>query len=231
MPVAERFVDTVQGRIHCAESGSGEPLLLLHSNGCSLHEFSKVIGPLGAHFRCIAWDMPGHGDSDRPLGHMSISAYARAVVALMDAMDIQAAHVCGASVGGFICAAIGRIAPERVLSLLVVEAALRSEAAWAGQWPRMKAAFAIPRQTREQVAPRFRAVDDGALARWNIDREKAGGYRMVDVMWAIREFDTEPCLTGLTVPVSVIIGRPWARRRLPGALSGPHARRRDTGHS
>jgi pimeloyl-ACP methyl ester carboxylesterase len=202
----DRFVSTSAGRIHHVDEGAGEPLLLLHSNGCSLHEFDPVLDSLGQHYRCIAWDMPGHGDSDPPAGHRSIADYAHALLAFLDALGIERAHVCGASVGGFIAIAFGLIAPERAASVLIAEAALRSADEWARQWPRIEAMFAVPQQSREQVAPRFRALDAEVLARWNIDRHKAGGYRMVDVMWAIRDYDVAAALAQLAVPAAVIIG-------------------------
>jgi pimeloyl-ACP methyl ester carboxylesterase len=205
----ESFCETTSGRIHYVEAGEGPALLLLHSNGCSLHEFASVMVGLSQHNRCIAWDMPGHGDSDSPQGHQSIEDYADAVLAFMDALGLKKAHVCGASVGGFIAIALAVAAPSRVAGVVIAEAALRSEADWAGQWLRIETMFSIPTQTHEEVAPRFRTLDVDLLKRWNIDRHKAGGWRMVDVMWAIRQYKSADQLRLLSksgVPAVVLMG-------------------------
>ncbi|HYF19932.1 MAG TPA: alpha/beta fold hydrolase [Ramlibacter sp.] len=206
MDRTEYFLATAAGRIHCVEQGSGPALLLVHSNGCSWHEYEQVLPLLAARFRCIAWDLPGHGDSDPAPGHLSIEDYARATLGVMDALGIEKAHVCGASVGGFICMALGHIAPERMASLAIVEAALRTGEEWAAQWTRIEGQFAIAQQSQAEVAPRLRALTAELLARWNIDRAKAGGWRMVNVMWAIRDYDALGALQTLKVPTAVVLG-------------------------
>lgn len=205
-PAREYFASTPHGRIHCLEQGEGPPLLLLHSNGCSAHEYEAVLPLLANHYRCIAWDLPGHGDSDPPHRHQNIRDYAAATLGLMDALSLTEAHICGASVGGFIAIALGRLAPERIASLTIAEAALRTPAEWTAQWSRIESMFAIAQQTFEEVAPRMRQLTPDVLARWNIDRAKAGSWRMVDVMWAIREYDATSELRQLEVPAAVLVG-------------------------
>ena len=106
----EYFLRTAAGRIHCMEQGDGPPLLLLHSNGCSVHEYEHALAPLAHGFRCIAWDLPGHGDSEPRPGHLSMADYAQATLAVLDALRLERVHVCGASVGGFVCMALGNAA-------------------------------------------------------------------------------------------------------------------------
>lgn len=208
-PITESFCETAAGRLHYVEQGDGPPLLLLHSNGCSQHEFDAVMDGLAQHHRCIAWDMPGHGDSDNPPGHQSIADYARAAFTFMDAIGLDKAHVCGVSVGGFIAIEMALSAPARVAGVVIAETALRSPAEWAGQWLRIETSFAIPTQTHDVVAQRFRTLDAVLLTRWNIDRNKAGGWRMVDVMWAIRQypvFDQLRRLAASGLPATVLMG-------------------------
>ena len=235
MTVTESFVPTRRGRIHVARHGRGEPLLLLHSNGCSLHEYADTMRPLGARFDCIAWDMPGHGDSDPAPGHLSVEDYADAAIGLLDALGIARAHACGASIGGLVCIALGARHPRRLSSTVIVEAPLRTEAQWAAQWPRVEAMFAIAQQSEAEVAPRVRALAPETLVRWNIDRLKAGSWRMVDVMWACRQYDALGDLPRVGCPAAVLIGErgPVAgqadayRRLLPHA---PVRMLHDAGH-
>lgn len=200
------FKQTRFGRLHYAEKGAGDPLLLLHSNGCSRHEFDETIEELSAHYRCIAWDMPAHGDSEGTSHHLSVADYAHAVVAFMDAMGIERAHVCGASIGGHVCAVLGANFADRITSLVIAEAALRTGEQWADQWQMIETMFSIPQQGEEELAPRVRNVTPALLERWNIDRGKAGAWRMMDVMWALREFDAYSHFARIQSPWSAIIG-------------------------
>lgn len=206
MPARDGFVQTRFGRLHYVESGQGDALILMHSNGCSAHEYAATLPLLADRWRCIAWDMPGHGDSDRPSMHLSVDDYADAVIALMDALSIERAHVCGASIGGMVAIALGARYPQRLHTTLVCEAPLRSADDWAAQWPRIEAQFAIPLQTLDELRPRLREATPALLARWNIDREKAGSWRMVDVMWAIRDYDAIGALARIGCPAAVLVG-------------------------
>jgi pimeloyl-ACP methyl ester carboxylesterase len=44
------------------------------------------------------------------------------------------------------------------------------------------------------------------VRRWNIDRHKAGGRTMMDVMWAGREYDVQAVLPAITAPVLLMYG-------------------------
>ena len=79
MPQVERsFVPVPSGRIHVAAAGSGAPVLLLHQTPRSWDEFRDVLPLLGRHYRAIAMDTIGYGDSD-PLreGQASIESWAK----------------------------------------------------------------------------------------------------------------------------------------------------------
>ncbi|MEJ7929372.1 alpha/beta hydrolase [Ramlibacter sp. AN1015] len=203
----EGFTSTRYGRIHYVEQGAGEPLILMHSNGCSHHEFDAALPLLAQKYRCIAWDMPGHGDSEPgPNRHLSVLDYVDAVVAFMDSLGIQKAHIGGASIGGMIALAAGAITPDRALSVAIIEAPLRSEREWAAQWARTERMFAFLQQGEAEVAPRLRKLTPELLERWNIDRLKAGSWRMMDVMWALRQFDARAHLQRMHAPACVVIG-------------------------
>lgn len=185
----DMFVATPFGRIHMLTAGIGEPLILLHSNGGSAYEYEHVIEPLARRFRVIAWDMPGQGDSDPLLRHIGVRDYADAVIATMDALGIQKAHVLGASIGGAICVALGALHTKRMQRVFIVECPYRSDAEWQQGWANTEANYAPVTQTLEKIKPRFREVTPELLTRWNIDRAKAGSKTCLSVMWALREYD------------------------------------------
>ncbi len=185
----DAFYATPFGRIHVLTAGSGAPLLLLHSNGGSAYEYEHVYDELAKRYRVIAWDMPGQGDSDPLLKHHTVKDYADAVVALMDAMSIPKAAVLGASIGGAICVALGAHHAARMSRLFITECPFRTPQEWQGNWANTEANYAPVTQTLEKITPRFRKVDQHLLARWNIDRAKAGSKTCLSVMWALREYD------------------------------------------
>jgi 3-oxoadipate enol-lactonase len=202
----EDFIQTTKGRIHYAFAGQGAPLILLHSNGCSLYEFETVIEPLAKSHKVYALDLPGQGDSDPLTCHWTYDMYADAIIAWMDAMGIAQATVAGSSIGGVVCLALGARHASRMRSLLLVETPIRLGTAWAKRWFTTEGNFAIPQQSFETVSARIRNLTPEFHKRWNIDRHKAGSHTMVDAMWAVREYDCLGALAGLTVPTFAILG-------------------------
>jgi 3-oxoadipate enol-lactonase len=201
------FVNTDSGRIHYLEHGTGVPLVLMHSNGASAHEFQDNVEGLAKNFRVIAWDMPGHGDSDGLTGHMTIGAYSDALNAFLKAIDVDRAIVGGSSVGAVIAADFASRYPGRVRMAVLIELASRPESWWAEHWPMVELMFSIPAQTAEAAAKRLvRTPSEKILRRSNIDRHKAGSRAMMDVMWAGREYDVALALPRIVAPTLLVFG-------------------------
>lgn len=103
---------------HALEGGHGEPLVLLHGFNADADHFNRVARYLSRHFRVLAPDLPGFGDTrvDGALDYR-ISAQADRVIEWMDAADIQRCYLGGSSMGGYIAAEVARRAPDRVRAL------------------------------------------------------------------------------------------------------------------
>lgn len=202
------FVQTSNGRLHYLEAGKGEPLVLLHSNGASAFQYEQVMPGFAERWRVLALDMPGHGDSDPITRHYQIEMYAQAVVSFLDALNIERAAVAGDSVGGSICIALARDHAKRTRPVIISECPLRDNAEWEKTWPRIEATYSQPTNTLADLKPRLREgrATEEVLKRWNTDRNKAGAWTMVDVMWAMREFDAEGALKALKGPAAAIVG-------------------------
>ena len=97
--------------------------------------------------------------------------------------------------------------PLRTRSTVIVETPFRSDAEWAANWAHVEANFGLPTQTAQQMGERVAKVDDARLARWNIDRNKAGARTMVDVMWAIRQFDVGAAAAAIRRPAMILYGK------------------------
>lgn len=62
----KQFVDVENVRLHYVESGSGRPVILIHGNAGSLQDFEfGTLALLANNYRTIAFDLPGHGSSER----------------------------------------------------------------------------------------------------------------------------------------------------------------------
>jgi 3-oxoadipate enol-lactonase len=83
-----------------------------------------VWAPQLDHFsasrRAIAFDYPGYGESD-PAPGATRDDFAHAVLAAMDALGIERAHICGLSLGGVIAIAMHAAAPHRCASLVLAD--------------------------------------------------------------------------------------------------------------
>ena len=84
-------------------AGSGVPVLVLSGTGGDLRKKPTIIdSPLTAGFTVISYDQRGLGQSEKPQDGYTMAAYADDAAALMDALDIESAHVLGISFGGMV---------------------------------------------------------------------------------------------------------------------------------
>lgn len=94
-------VRTEAGRISVLEAGVGEPLVCIHGLGGTKASFLPTVAALAETRRVIALDLPGFGESHKPVGAPYDAAFfARSVFALLDALGIDHADLAGNSMGG-----------------------------------------------------------------------------------------------------------------------------------
>jgi pimeloyl-ACP methyl ester carboxylesterase len=119
---SERFIEVDGLRARYFEEGSGPATLLLHgaSLGSSADVWAGNLHDLASHgLRTIAPDLPGFGMSDTPTDH-SVGFRARFVVALMDKLRIDRAHIIGHSQSGQIAVRLALSQPERLGKIVVL---------------------------------------------------------------------------------------------------------------
>lgn len=104
----------VRARLHYIDEGEGPPLLLLHGNPTWSFLYRGLVSRLSDRFRCVAVDYPGFGLSERPAGYGYTPAeHARAVGALVRALDLEGVIIVGQDWGGPIGIACALDEPER----------------------------------------------------------------------------------------------------------------------
>jgi pimeloyl-ACP methyl ester carboxylesterase len=156
-----RGIRTREGIISIAEAGQGPAVLLVHGLGASKVSFLPTLAALAPHYRAIAVDLPGFGDSSKPIRAAYDPPYfARAMVALLDALEIDRANFVGNSMGGRVALEMGLHHADRVgrLALLAPSLAWLRDRPWA---PPLR--LVMPQLGLIQPAPR--AVVEGIVSR------------------------------------------------------------------
>ena len=116
-------------QLHYREQGKGQALVLLHSRGMSGAEWEPQIEPLSRAFRVIVPDQPGHGQSPMVAERLSIADIGRAVLELLDGLEVDRAHFVGSSMGGAVALWLAVHHPGRVGRLVLFRASYGKNAA------------------------------------------------------------------------------------------------------
>jgi pimeloyl-ACP methyl ester carboxylesterase len=115
-------IETRAGRVAYQEFGSGPTVLLLHATLHDRHDFDPIVDTLARHYRAIAVDWPGHGESDPVDATIQPSAplFADVLEDVVDGLGLSRVAVIGNSVGGFAAARLAINRPEAVAGLVLV---------------------------------------------------------------------------------------------------------------
>ncbi len=126
------FIEAAGRRLCFLRMGDGEgpPVVMLHGFGGDLNNWMFNQPMLAADRTTYALDLPGHGQSAKDVGGGTVDALTLSVIAWLDALDIDRAHLVGHSMGGAVALNLALNEPHRVASLtLVAPAALGTEIA------------------------------------------------------------------------------------------------------
>lgn len=107
-------------RIRALDQGTGPAVLMLHGLGAAGNAWQLTLPALYPHFRCLAPDLPGFGESDAPAGFFSVAAYARAMLGWLDNVGVDRVSIVGNSFGALIGLEMAALDPARVARLVVI---------------------------------------------------------------------------------------------------------------
>ena len=148
---------------HYEQLGSGPDITLIHGLGGNLATWHFGIVPkLWDRYRCLTYDLRGHGYSDPAPSGYDWTEQARDLVQLLDALEIESTDVVGHSFGADIALAFAYLYPERVKHAVLIEAlvpalipspmrAMRTQRIWAAGLME-KAGIPIPKSRRLDTA-------------------------------------------------------------------------------
>lgn len=99
---------------------TGPPVLLLHGwNIDAQTNYGFAFPHLAASHRVVMYDQQGHGNGPRHDGAFTLEAVAEDAVAVLDALDIEAAIIVGYSLGGAVAQTIANTHPQRCAGLVL----------------------------------------------------------------------------------------------------------------
>jgi pimeloyl-ACP methyl ester carboxylesterase len=112
--VEHRYVELPEFRMHVAEAGEGDPVLLLHGFPQNWWEWRSLIPLLSERRRVICPDLRGAGWSGVPAGGYDKETMADDVLRMLDSLGVERVGLIGHDVGGFVAFLVCLWAPERV---------------------------------------------------------------------------------------------------------------------
>jgi pimeloyl-ACP methyl ester carboxylesterase len=147
-------------RLHYIQAGKGPDIVLLHGLSGNLAVWHlRMLPLLQDRFRLTTYDLRGHGNSSMPPAGYATRDMARDLLALLDALDIEAPVLLGHSFGADIALHFALLFPARVSKLVLIEPGIpalisdRQHPGWEGwtYWSEV-----LERLTGEPVPPERR---------------------------------------------------------------------------
>jgi pimeloyl-ACP methyl ester carboxylesterase len=143
-----RYIDAGGLRVHLAEAGEGEPILLLHGWPQHHYMWRGVMARLAPSYRLLAPDLRGFGWTAAPGKGYDGETFARDQIALLDALGVDRVKVIGHDWGGWTSFLLGLRHPDRIDRMIVCNAP--------HPWPRVRA------RTLSQIPRSFYAAINAA---------------------------------------------------------------------
>jgi 3-oxoadipate enol-lactonase len=203
-------IATARGRIGYIEAGGGDatPIIFLHGVGSDKNVWRPQLDHFGQSRRAVAFDYPGYGESEL-IERATRDDFAAAILAAMNALQIDRAHVCGLSLGGVIAIAMHAAAPARCASLIIADSfAVHPD----GQGIHDRSVAASRSMTMRELAEARTGVLLGSAAIGQLRAEvietmaaiNPAGYRIgAEAVWLA---DQRERATAIDVPTLILVG-------------------------
>jgi pimeloyl-ACP methyl ester carboxylesterase len=102
------------------EGGEGPPVVLLHGLGATNASLIPTLWDLARDHRVVVPDLPGFGESAKPIRAYRAAFFARWLRAFLDEVGIDRADLVGNSLGGRVALEMGLEAPERLGKMVLL---------------------------------------------------------------------------------------------------------------
>ena len=123
-------------KLYYEETGSGAPIVFVHEFAADHRSWEAQMRHFGQRYRCITWSARGYPPSDVPEKASSYSQARAAddILAILDHLKLDTAHIVGLSMGGFATLHFGMRHAKRARSLVVAGVGYGAEKQEAGKF-------------------------------------------------------------------------------------------------
>ncbi len=210
-------------KLYYEESGSGDALVFVHEFAGDHRAWEQQMRYFSRRYRCITYSARGYPPSDVPAQEAYSQDRARLdILSIVDQLNIEKAHICGLSMGGFATLHFGLHHADRALSLVVAGCGYGAEADQRESFQAEAEATAtmIESITGEQFAEKYgkgptrvQFINKDPRG-WEEFRQQLSEHSMVGAARTMRGvqksrpslFDLEDELKKLTVPTLIMTG-------------------------
>jgi pimeloyl-ACP methyl ester carboxylesterase len=211
-------VDVGGAELHYLRAGSGEPMLLIQGMSATHMAWGRpFLSPLEQSFECTIFDNRGMGLSGPAQMPFTVADLAGDTIGLLDALEIERAHIVGISMGGMVAQELALAHPERIRSLTLGATYCGGpEGILMGDEDLRMLGAAMASGDREQVlramweinlSPDFRADESRYAAFHEMATALRGPKDVIfQQMQACAAHDTSTRLSQVSVPTQVIHG-------------------------
>ncbi len=223
------FIRVGERDVHYRRAGQGPAIVLLHACPKSSLEQVPLVERLAPQFTALAFDMPGHGESDPlPIGQPEVSDFAAGLLDTLDALGVDRFMVYGRHTGSLIALEMAVRFPERVARAIFDGFPVFSEdekgdfldgylapfqAFWDGihlpaAWARVRENYMLFPWHRADTGKRIDIDLPGPQMLNDVvtDILRVGDQYRVGYASAFR-YDPVPALSALTVPTTIMARR------------------------
>lgn len=203
------------GDLRVLSRGRGERLVFLPSLGGSYDLYEPLIDRLAERRTVTVVEAFGAGASDDPSGVPSVRALAEAVVAALEALEIERFDLVGLSLGGMVAQWVAALAPARVRRLVLASTAvsgIRGVLSGDARNAAMARCLLVPDEEDMTRCLGGKMAGDGAsdetleqVADASV-AQPASRNALVWLSMAAGRHDGRDALEGLTVPTLVLSG-------------------------
>ncbi|CAM3999495.1 alpha/beta fold hydrolase [Psychrobacter arenosus] len=186
-------------------------LFMAHPLGMSRDVWDAVCDQLHGHYRCVRWDLPGHGSSGAAAATLTAELLARDALALADTLAVESFQFIGTSIGGVIGQSLCQIAPQRLEQVWLTNtgAVIGTKAGWTERAENVRrlglAAMAetiVPRW----FSPSYTQQNPAVLQGWQVQLSRSDAESYAKLCELLAEVDNRGKLGGYTEQVALIAG-------------------------
>jgi pimeloyl-ACP methyl ester carboxylesterase len=195
------------------EAGRGETLILIHGLGDDHRAWRRTLPDLMLNHRVVMYNLRGHGGTTAGRCDGTLQQLGGDLVALMDSIAIDHAHIAGFSLGGTIAMRMAIDHPTRVRGLVLVATSSRVGTT-AADWYRQRAEMVehrdplirdtLDRDTADVYSESPAELDAGLLIRRQSTSDPRGYGNACTAMAALNAAPLDPELSQISAPTLIV---------------------------